>query len=118
MKKYCYLFFLVLTSQAHAYDGMSSEISHAIGGAFFAGAIETAFEEHEHRALIGFSISTALFAVVEGRQMGSGARRHSQMLDIYYHTMGSALGAWATDKFILLPILTPSKIGVAYTQSF
>ena len=118
MKKLCFLFAFALTSEAWAFDGMSSQIFHAVGGAALAGIMTKSFEAHDHRALIGFSISTALFAAVEGRQMGSGSRRHSQMLDIYYHTMGSAIGAWATDKFILLPIVTPTSIGVAYEQSF
>ena len=118
MKKLCCLLVLALTGQVHAYDGMTSQIPHTIGGALLAGVITKSFEEHEHRALIGFSISTALFAVVEGHQLGSGSHRQSQMLDIYYHTIGSAIGAWATDKFILSPVVTPNSIGVAYEQSF
>lgn len=56
MKKLCFLFVLALTVQAHAYDGMTSEIPHAIGGALLAGAITKSFEEHEQRVLIGFSV--------------------------------------------------------------
>ena len=118
MKKLCFLLVSALTGPAQAYDGMSSQISHAIGGALLAGAIEKAVEDHEHRALIGASVSTALFAVVEGRQLGTGSRRHSQLLDIYYHTAGSILGAWATDKFILSPVVAPGSVSLTYRQSF
>ena len=118
MKKLYVLLALVITGPVHAYDGMSSQIFHAIGGALLAGAIEKSVEDHEHRALIGASVSTALFAAVEGRQLGTGSRRHSQLLDIYYHTAGSILGAWVTDKFILSPVVAPGSIGLTYRQSF
>lgn len=118
MKKLFCLLALIFSGQAHAYDGMSSQIPHAVGGALLAGAIAKSFEENQHRALIGASISTTLFAAVEAHQLGTGSRRHGQMLDIYYHTLGSVIGAWATDKFILLPLMSPDSIGVAYTQNF
>lgn len=109
---------LIFFGKVHAYDGMTSQIPHAVGGALAAGLLSKVFEESEHRALIGFSVSTALIVLAEGSQLGTGSRRNSQLLDIAYHTLGSAIGAWATDKFILTPIVIPRGLGVAYIQKF
>ncbi len=111
----CALFF---TEQACAYDGMTSQIPHALGGALLAGLITKSSDESEHRALIGFSASTALVVAVEGSQLGTGSRRHSQLLDISYHALGSAIGAWTTDKFILSPVIAPTYIGLMYIGKF
>ncbi len=109
---------LIFFGKVHAYDGMTSQIPHAVGGALTAGLLSKAFEESEHRALIGFSVSTALIVMAEGSHLGTGSRRSSQLLDIFYHTLGSAIGAWATDKFILSPVVTPHSLGVAYIKKF
>jgi hypothetical protein len=58
-----------------------------------ASGIAKSFEEREHRAMIGFSINTALFAVVERRQLSKRLHRHSQTLNIYCPTMGSTIDA-------------------------
>lgn len=118
MKKLCCALALVSASQVHAYDGFSSQGAHAAGGALFAGLMTRAFEDSEHRALVGFGISTALVVAVEGSHLGTGSRRSSQLLDIYYHAFGSAVGAWATDRFILSPVVTPNSVGVTYLQKF
>lgn len=120
MKKLCcaIALALALAGQVQANDGFSSEGSHAAGGALLAGLITRTFDESEHRALIGFGISTALVVVVEGSQLGTGARRRSQLLDISYHTFGSAVGSWVTDRFILSPVVAPGSVGLAYLQVF
>lgn len=118
MKKLCSLLALAFVGQVHAYDGMTSQVPHALGGALLAGVITKAFDESEHRALIGFSISTALVVAVEGSRLGTGDRRNSQLLDIGYHTLGAAIGAWVTDKYILMPIIAPRTVGFMYKQEF
>ncbi len=117
-KKIVCLLGLMIAGQASAYDGMTSQIPHAMGGAILAGVVSKAFEQSEHRAWIGFGVSTALVVAVEGSRLGTGDRRHSQLLDIAYHTLGAAVGAWVTDKYILAPVVTPNSVGLVYKQNF
>ncbi len=118
MKKLSCLFAVLFAGQAHSYDGMSSQIPHALGGAVLAGVVAKAFEQSENRAWIGFGVSTALVVAVEGSRLGTGSRRNSQLLDIYSHTLGAAIGSWVTDKYILAPVVSPKSIGLVYKQSF
>ncbi|MCW8847958.1 MAG: hypothetical protein OQK19_04345 [Sedimenticola sp.] len=97
---------LLFCGQASAYDGWSSELSHATGGAIFAGGVTylaDRYTEHkENRAWIGFGVSSILFTVVELSTQGSS---YSNRLDIASHVIGSAVGAFATDKWILKPVV-------------
>lgn len=109
-----------LSGSAHAYDGLTSELSHAAGGALLAGAVTRAYSDSEHRAWIGFAVSATGILLAEQRGLASSvaAEVKSARLDVAYHVVGAALGAWVTDRYVLLPIVTPSCVGVVYVRSF
>jgi len=118
---------VVLTLQVHANNSVASEASHAAGGALLAGgitAIADQFPEYKpNRAMLGFGISTiagVIDFVVESTVDGDTS---GQLLDLASHTLGSALGAWITDDYILSPVITNSKTegryaGLAMNYSF
>ena len=102
---------LLGAGSSQAYDGLSSELSHAAGGALLAGAFTQLYKESPDRRLIGFGLSTAAVVLVEGVNISRGAKASSQVLDIASHTLGAALGAWYADKYWLVPVIQPQKVG-------
>lgn len=118
---------IIMTMQLHATESVNSELSHVAGGALLAGGVTTIadqFPEYkENRKMIGFGISTvagvvdfAVESIVDGNTKG-------QLLDLASHTIGSAIGAWVTDKYILEPVIQESKsegkyVGLAMNYSF
>jgi hypothetical protein len=118
MKKLLALALLFCSAQCHAYDGLSSELSHAAGGALMAGAITQIYSESENRAWIGFAVSTAAVVIEQGYEISRGAKRNSQIKDMAWHALGSALGAWATDKYLLVPVVTRTSVGMLMIHPF
>lgn len=109
---------LALSGSTMAYDGLTSEVSHAVAGAVLAGAVAKGFEDSPNRGWIGFAVSTAAVVLVEGYNISRGSDRSSQMLDIYSHTLGAAIGAWLTDKYFLTPVVTQRSVSLLYQRSF
>ena len=118
MKKICASALLFLSAHSHAYDGLTSELSHAAGGALLAGAVTKLYSESENRAWIGFAVSTAAIVVDQGYEISRGANRNSQIRDMVWHAAGSALGAWATDKYWLMPVVTRTSVGMVMVRPF
>ena len=110
---------LLLTTQLSANESVKSEISHMAGGALIAGSIATVIERYypEHRAerrKLAFKISSVAFTVFEGITIIDNGNASGQLLDIASHVAGSALGAWATDKYILTPLQTQAPTNAKY----
>lgn len=118
MKKLGAMALLFCAAHSHAYDGLTSELSHAVGGALLAGAVTHAYSESENRAWIGFAVSTAAIVLEQGYHISRGANRNSQIKDMAWHAVGSALGAWATDKYLLVPVVTRTSVGMVMVRSF
>ncbi len=124
MKKFAYLLMLMsvmfAVKTAQAYDGVTSEVSHAAGGAALAGAITAIYKDSENRAWIGFGVSSAVSIFSEVRQynLRGNIKVSSSLLDATSHVLGSALGAWATDKYLLVPVVTKSYTGVVIQRQF
>ena len=118
MKKIWAIVLLFFSAHSHAYDGLSSELSHAVGGALLAGAITKIYSESENRAWIGFAVSTAAVVLEQSYEISRGANRNSQIKDMAWHALGSALGAWATDKYLLVPVVTRTSVGMLMIQPF
>ena len=103
----CVMFGL-LSASAQANDSFNSELSHFAGGAAM-GAGFTAVADHygyrEHRGWIGFGISTGIGVV------GELASRNGDFsaLDAGINALGAALGAFATDRWILAPLVLPEQ---------
>lgn len=119
--------FLVLATPALAAGiNVPGELSHVAGGALIAGVITGTVADTywpEHRALIGFTGSTAVILVGEGLQMSEGEKFSSSLLDIASHMFGAMIGATITDRFLLMPIVEhdkvgATKIGMMMRQSF
>jgi len=118
MKKIWMLALWLLMGSAHAYDGLTSELSHAAGGAVLASAVTRLYSESENRAWIGFAVSTSVIVLESAYQISRGAKRSSQLLDVGSHAAGAALGAWVTDKYVLMPVIRRSYVGFVYSRQF
>jgi len=118
--------YLLFASQALAADCVTSETSHAIGGALIAGAVTATVADKywpEHRAMVGFTVSTAVTLIGEGVQVTDGARFSSSLLDVASHTIGAMIGATITDRYFLMPVVErdragTARIGIVMRQSF
>lgn len=109
---------LLSSPLALAYDGFTSEISHAAGGAVMAALVTQVCADDERRAWIGFAVSAAAGALSESLQASRGARGYSSMLDAASHAAGAALGAWASDRYLLVPVLQRPYVGVLLVHRF
>lgn len=118
MKRLLTIALLFCAAHSHAYDGLTSELSHAAGGALLAGAVTKMYSESENRVWIGFAVSTAAVVLEQGYQISRGANRNSQIKDMAWHAVGSAVGAWATDKYLLVPVVTRTSVGMVMVRPF
>lgn len=116
---------LLFASPAIAATNVTSEVSHATGGALIAGAVTAVADNYwpEHRGIIGFSVSTAGVLVGEGVQMAEGETFSSSLLDVVAHTIGAVIGATITDRFFLMPVVDrghtgSARIGIVMQQNF
>ncbi len=119
MKKILPVLLFAMVGNAFAYDGFNSEFSHAAGGAVIASAITKVFEDSPNRVLIGVGASSAVSFLAESRQvLSKNAKVSSSLLDFGSHALGSAIGAWVTDKYFLSPIITRSYSGLIFQKQF
>jgi uncharacterized protein YfiM (DUF2279 family) len=98
-----------------AYDGFTSEFSHAVAGAAMAAA-GTAIAHHwevEHRGWVGFGVSSAIGLVAEAIQVASSTHPNmrSAWLDAGSNMLGAAFGAWVTDRYLVMPVVTKDSAG-------
>lgn len=110
MRTLLYLCIVALfATHAFAYEmNVGAEAAHAAGGAAIAGVATAVANNYwpEHRALIGFGISTAVGIIGEGIDRAQTGEKFSHMFeDIAFHTLGAAIGSLITDKFILIPVI-------------
>jgi hypothetical protein len=100
---------------SRANESFASEFSHFVGGAAVASAV-TAVADHygaENRAWIGFGTSVGLSFAAEAVQVAANGSSQigPSALDFGMNLLGSALGAWATDRFILAPTVSTDAQG-------
>ncbi|NEX80689.1 hypothetical protein [Aeromonas rivipollensis] len=97
-----YVMFGLLSASAQANDSFNSELSHFIGGAAM-GAGFTAIADHygyrEQRGWIGFGV------------VGELASRNGEFsaLDAGANALGAVIGAFATERWILAPVVLPEQ---------
>ncbi|AVH33655.1 hypothetical protein [Vibrio fluvialis] len=96
-------------------NSVNSEFSHAVGGAAMAGAFVWASDawcSKEDRGWVGFYISTALGAVSQYYEYERGTNTGKEaFLDAASHALGSAIGAYVTDRYLLTPVIAPEEHG-------
>lgn len=109
---------LSLASTCRASDSFTSEFSHAASGAVMAGYITHLYAESENRAWIGFGISTAFIIAEQNYEISKSGKRASQQLDMAAHAIGSAIGAWYTDKYLILPVVTKNSVALRLYWNF
>ena len=109
-----------LVGQASASDGIYSETSHALFGAFAGGALTWGanYRWPEHRALVGFGAAAGLGVLAE-----AASRNRFSALDAGAHALGAAIGATITDEFLLAPVIKREVghapyIGVTLVKTF
>ncbi|MDD3814732.1 MAG: hypothetical protein PHZ02_08800 [Desulfocapsaceae bacterium] len=118
----------LVTTDGHANNSVQSEMSHAIGGVVMAGGITWAVDRYypeyrENRGMIGFGVSTVAIFAEQGVECALHGNAWGQLLDATSHMIGSAIGAWVTDRYILSPVVTNSSakgqyIGMELRGSF
>lgn len=118
MKKFGLLVLCWLASTCQASDSFGSELSHATGGALLAAAVTYQFRESDHRAWIGFAVSSAGIVLSEHYQISQGAKRSSAYLDMASHMAGAALGAWWMDEYGITPVLDRRSVGFVLRRRF
>lgn len=118
---------LLFATQAFADTiNVPGESAHLAGGAAISG-IATAIADRywpEHRALIGFSVGTASGIIGEGIDRATNGEEFSSMLqDVAFTALGAAIGAFITDKYILMPVIkrdqdNGTSLGLAVQHTF
>lgn len=103
---------LISSPKCSASDSFTSEMSHVIGGGLMAGYITHRYSESEYRSWIGFGLSTAIIVVEQNYEISKSGNRSSQQLDMVAHALGSAICAWYTDKYLLIPIIKRNYLGL------
>jgi hypothetical protein len=111
-----------------ASDGFNSEISHFAGGAVLAGGVTAVVDSYypeykSERGMIGFGVSTMAVLVQQSIEYGKDGNARGQLLDAASHIVGSALGAYITDEYILLPVVKDSQndgkyVGLSVQHNF
>lgn len=114
---------LFISSSLIANDSVGSEASHFIGGAVMAGGITAIVDKYypeykNDRFLIGFGISSTAIIAEQGVEYALRGNAKGQLLDAGSHILGSALGSYLTDEFILTPIVDHEQIGVKVNYTF
>ncbi|QOP40900.1 hypothetical protein [Sulfurimonas marina] len=119
--------FLLIT-QLKATDSFNSEFSHAVGGVVTAGGIVAVVdgfypEYREDRAMIGFVGSSIIVVIQQAIDYAEYRNAKGQLLDAGWHIVGSALGAYVTDQYILSPVVKESStegkyVGFLFQHSF
>lgn len=102
------------TTDGYANNSVASEMSHAVGGIVMAGGITAVVDRYypeyrDHRGMIGFGVSTVAIFVEQGVEYAQRGDAYGQLLDATSHMVGSAIGAWVTDRFILSPVVMNSS---------
>lgn len=97
----------------HANDSLSSEASHFVGGAVMAGGATAIVNQYYpnyqfERGMIGFTVSSVAIIAEQSIEYAINGNARGQLLDAVSHIAGSALGAFITDKYILLPVIKES----------
>jgi len=118
----------LMITQLQANDSFSSEMSHVVGGAVMAGGMTAVIDSYypeykQNRGMIGFEISSAAIVVEQTIEFALHGNASGQLLDIASHVLGSAFGAFVTDKYILAPVMNNSSVegkfvGLAVQHSF
>ncbi len=116
------------TADAYANNSVQSEMSHVAGGVVMAGGITWAVDRYypeyrDNRGMIGFGVSTVAIFAEQGVEYALRGNAWGQLLDATSHMVGSAIGAWVTDRYILSPVVTNSSskgqyIGMEVRGSF
>ncbi len=117
-KSIFFLCVMVFTLQLYATETFNSEASHFVGGTVIAGAstaVVNQFEEYKQdRKIIGFGISAVYALIDQSIQYVEDGNAGGQLLDLGAHLLGSALGAWVTDEYILAPVVEDSQVQGKY----
>jgi glycerol uptake facilitator-like aquaporin len=103
----------LLSTQIFANDSLNSEFSHFAGGAVMAGGItavvDTYYPEYkESRALIGFGISSVAIIAEQTIEYATNGGAKGQAMDAAAHILGSAVGTYISDKYLLVPTMMNS----------
>lgn len=107
-----------LPNLSHATDSFYSEASHFLGGSLVGGGTAYAVDRFwpqysENRILIGCAVATAgsVLGEIYDRKHGHPAR--FSVLDVTAASLGGLVGATATDRWILSPVVK-SEHGARY----
>ncbi len=103
----------------NASDGFNSEASHFAGGAVIAGGVTAIVDNYypeykSDRGMIGFGVSSIYIIAEQSIEYAVNGNAKSQLMDAAAHILGSALGAYITDKYILLPVIKDSSTDGKY----
>lgn len=107
----CLLLAISLPDVANANDSVNSELSHVIGFSAMASAFTLAADNTRYqsqRAWIGFGVTASIGLLSETVEYLQGDGRLST-LDIGADVLGAAIGSYATDRWLLQPVIQPKQ---------
>jgi hypothetical protein len=104
---------MLITSNVYATDCFNSEAAHFAFGAVMGGGITAVVDNYfpeyrEHRAMIGFGVSSVGAVLESAYEYSINGNGKNQAIDALSHIAGSALGAYVTDEYILEPVVQTS----------
>lgn len=105
MNKIVFVFLLLFSPFAHASKAFASEFSHFAGGfvmTLLAAYIIIRFiKQHRNKAsLWAFWFSTIFVLISQTRDYLSNGRVYGQVLDFFWHTVGTVLAVYVLHKLI------------------
>ncbi|MDD5405498.1 MAG: hypothetical protein PHE73_00995 [Sulfurovaceae bacterium] len=112
--------FLLLFNISNASSDINanSELSHFAGGIMTAGILTYGVDKFypkysENRAEIGFWTSSIIIVVESAIEYANDGNGTNQAIDAASHIIGSAIGAYVTNKYILTPVVRKTADGTS-----
>lgn len=109
---------MLIASTVTAANNPSSQLSHVAGGALLAGAVTAIADKYwpdYDRAWTGFTVSTVAGVLSQLYEYSDGTNdANDALLDAASHALGSAIGAYVTHEYILMPVVKKEPSGGTY----
>ena len=113
-----FLFSMFIAPTVGAANNPSSQLSHVAGGALMAGALTAVGDRYwpkYDRAWFGFTVSTVAGVLSQAYEYADGSNDAGDaLLDAVSHALGSGIGAYVTDEYILMPVVRKDSSGGTY----
>ncbi len=111
------LLHVLFSAQANAKgsSSLNSELSHVAGGGAFTVGISLLTEKYwpeQNSTWVGFTVSSAFGILSQYYEYDHGTNTASEAaLDALSHVVGSAIGAYISEEYLITPEISPEPDG-------